>query len=172
MQDDFQKAEVEYQKALIAGRERIKSLENELKVLTEVHEEYKQHFEKLNKEFGDRGKKLMDLLVEKKTMEETYETHLKHVRTLLEEKEKEIQELQANSLSASDSEMLKSKITREIENQFKQKNENLLQELAKYDSDVFSKNIIFSSQKISDYILHLKQNMKILKDIMKSKSWT
>jgi len=136
MQEDFQKEELEYQKALIVAKERIKGLETELKVLTEVHEEFKQHYEKLSKEYNDRGKKLMDMLGEKKTIEETYEAHMKHIRVLLEEKEKELQEYQSKSISLSDAEILKSKLSREIEIQYKQKMDLLHQDLIKIEGEV------------------------------------
>ncbi len=78
----------------------------------------------------------MDLLSEKKASDDTYEANVKHYRGLLDQRDKAIQELQSRSLTPSDTDVLRSKLAREIEGQFRQKVESVMQENDKLENEV------------------------------------
>jgi hypothetical protein len=104
--------------------------------LQEVYEEFKQHYDKLAKECNEISKRHMETLAEKKQIEAENEAQLKHLRSMLEQREKNLEEQRSKALMPTDTDMLRAKIAREIEAPLKLKNDTLAQEIEKLESDV------------------------------------
>jgi hypothetical protein len=105
-------------------------------VLQAVHEEFKQHYQKLEQDYNERGKALINTIAEKKAMEEAYETAIKHYRLQLDQHQRRLQELQSKSQSVSETDDYKFRVTREIDVQFQHKYESMTQEIEKLESEV------------------------------------
>ena len=108
----------------------------EKETLQEVYEEFKQHYEKLKKECNEISKRHMETIGEKKHIEAEYEAQLKHLRGLLEQREKILDEQRSKALLPTDTDMLRAKIAREIEAPYKQKLDGMNQEVDKLESEV------------------------------------
>jgi len=134
--ENNQDAEMEYKKALIAAKEHIIRLQEEKRTLQEVHEEFKQHYEKLNKDYTELGRKLTELLIEKKNSDDAYENNAKHYRTILAQREKAIQELQSKTFVPGDTDVLRTKVARDLENMYRSKLETLSQENEKLENEL------------------------------------
>ncbi len=104
--------------------------------MQEVYEEFKQHYEKLKKECGEISKRHMETISEKKRLEAEYEAQLKHLRGLLEQREKILDEQRTKALLPTDTDMLRAKIAREIEAPYKQKVDMLSQDIDRLESEI------------------------------------
>ena len=134
---EYPDTEFEYKKALIAAREHIKRLHNENHALKSLQEDLKQHNEKLKTDLLDREKKLLEAISERRATEETYEVNIKRYNGLLAQRDKTIEDLQTRSLAIGDPELLRLRIQRDMEEQYKGKieligeeNEKVRKELA------------------------------------------
>eukprot|EP01022_Parablepharisma_sp_SALTPOND_P021277 TRINITY_DN411_c0_g1_i1.p1 TRINITY_DN411_c0_g1~~TRINITY_DN411_c0_g1_i1.p1 ORF type:complete len:1006 (-),score=83.67 TRINITY_DN411_c0_g1_i1:3692-6709(-) len=134
--EEQQNTLLEYKKALNAACEQLKRLKNEKDNLQDVYEEFKQHYEKLKKECNEISKRHMDTIAEKKHIEAEYEAQLKHLRGLLEQRERILDEQRTKALLPTDTDMLRAKIAREIEAPYKQKVDTLNQEIDRLESDL------------------------------------
>lgn len=104
--------------------------------MQEVYEEFKQHYDKLTKECNEISKRHMETLAEKKQIEAENESQLKHLRSMLEQREKTLDEQRSKALMPTDTDMLRAKIAREIEAPLKLKNETLIQEIEKLEAEI------------------------------------
>lgn len=157
---------LEYKKALNAACEQLKRLKNEKDNLQDIHEEFKQHYEKLKRECSEVSRRHLETIAEKKHLEAEYESQLKHLRGLLEQREKILDEQRSKALLPTDTDMLRAKIAREIEAPYRQKMENLTQEIDRVESElseVRRSNILLKSEmeannaNHSKYVADLKQ---------------
>jgi len=134
--EDQQNSVIEYKKALNAACEQLKRIKNEKDTLQDVYEEFKQHYDKLKKECNEISKRHMETIAEKKHLEAEYEAQLKHLRGLLEQREKVLDEQRSKALLPTDTDMLRAKIAREIEAPYKQKVESLNQDIDRLETDL------------------------------------
>ena len=86
-----------------------------------MHEEYKQHYEKLRKECNEMSKKFMESVSEKKEIETQFEAQMNHLKNMLEQRQRILDEQQAKSLTPMDTDLFRTKITREIQAPFRVK---------------------------------------------------
>jgi hypothetical protein len=61
----------------------------------QVHEEFKTHYDKLRKECNEINKKFIESVGEKKSVEAHYEAQMNHLRNMLEQRQKVLDEQQA-----------------------------------------------------------------------------
>ena len=134
--EEQQNSVIEYKKALNAACEQLKRIKSEKDNLQDVYEEFKQHYEKLKKECTEISKRHMETITEKKQLEAEYEAQLKHLRGLLEQREKILDEQRTKALLPTDTDMLRAKIAREIEAPLKQKIEALMQEIDQLETEM------------------------------------
>ena len=134
--EELQNSNLEYKKALNAACEQLKRLKSEKDNLQDIHEEFKQHYEKLKKECNEISKRHMETIAEKKHSEAEYDAQLRHLRGLLEQREKILDEQRSKALLPTDTDMLRAKISREIEAPYKQRIETLTQDLDKSDAEL------------------------------------
>ena len=104
--------------------------------MQDVYEEFKRHYEKLKKECNEISKRHMEAIAEKKQMEAENEAQLRHLRGLLEQREKILDEQRSKALLPTDTDMLRAKIAREVEAPYKQKVDTLQQEIEKLETEV------------------------------------
>eukprot|EP00826_Nyctotherus_ovalis_P014175 TRINITY_DN13923_c0_g2_i7.p1 TRINITY_DN13923_c0_g2~~TRINITY_DN13923_c0_g2_i7.p1 ORF type:complete len:478 (-),score=195.51 TRINITY_DN13923_c0_g2_i7:22-1455(-) len=133
---EYPDTEFEYKKALIASREHIKRLYSENHALKALQEDQKQLIEKLKGDLLDREKKLMETITESKATEKEYEVNAKRQSSLLAQRNKVIEELQARSLAIADPELLRIRIQRDMEEQCKTKLELMGEENEKLSKEL------------------------------------
>jgi len=150
---------LEYKKALNAACEQLKRLKNEKDNLQDIHEEFKQHYEKLKRECSEISRRHMETIAEKKHLEAEYESQLKHLRGLLEQREKILDEQRSKALLPTDTDMLRAKIAREIEAPYRQRVDNLTQEIDRIETELSEArraNILLKSEMEANNMNHNK----------------
>ncbi len=158
--EDQQNAILEYKKALNAACEQLKRLKEEKETIQGVYEEFKQHYEKLKKECNEISKRHMETIADKKRLEDEYEAQLRHLRGLLEQREKILDEQRTKALLPTDTDMLRAKIAREIEAPYKQKVDGMTQEMDKLESemsDLRRQNVLLKSELDANNAEHERQ---------------
>jgi len=134
--EELHNSNLEYRKALNAACEQLKRIKTEKDNLQDVHEEFKQHYEKLKKECNEISRRHMETIAEKKYIEAEYEGQLKHLRGLLEQRERILDEQRTKALLPTDTDMLRAKVAKEIEAPYKLRIESLTQTVDQLKTDI------------------------------------
>eukprot|EP01022_Parablepharisma_sp_SALTPOND_P019936 TRINITY_DN3502_c0_g1_i1.p2 TRINITY_DN3502_c0_g1~~TRINITY_DN3502_c0_g1_i1.p2 ORF type:complete len:584 (+),score=120.96 TRINITY_DN3502_c0_g1_i1:4852-6603(+) len=98
-----------------------------------MHTEFKTHFNKLKKEHSTLGQQYGNSLADKRHLEAELESQRKHFTGLLEQRQKTVDEFSTRSATTTDPEILKARIAKTVEAPYKQKLDNLNEEIEQKD---------------------------------------
>jgi len=102
-----------------------------------MHNDFKQHFDKIKKENSTLQAQNADLIAEKKRWEAEISSQKKHFVNLLDQRQKTLEELQLRTSSPiGEPDLLKAKMNRFVETPYKQKIDSLNLELEEKDGQI------------------------------------
>jgi predicted nucleic acid-binding Zn-ribbon protein len=83
--------------------------------LKEIHEQFKNQYDKLKKESDESHQRYLVLLSEKKEMENQFDNTIRSFKIAIEQKQKELEDVQAKVIPSLDHDMIRIKIINELE---------------------------------------------------------
>lgn len=106
---------ISLKKALTSTKAALDRLGDDYKTLKKIHEEIKDHNSSLEKENHELFLKLETISQEKKDIENQFDTTIRNLKSAIEQKQKEIEEVQTKVIPVLDQDMIKIKLINELE---------------------------------------------------------
>ncbi|KAL4440811.1 hypothetical protein ABPG74_013792 [Tetrahymena malaccensis] len=88
---------------------------DDYETLKNIHEDYKQHYQKLKEEKSEQVQRIQVVVNEKNDLENHYEQVAKNLKNQIEEKQREIEYIQAKVLPSLDQDMIRVRLLNELE---------------------------------------------------------
>ncbi|EAR85064.2 hypothetical protein TTHERM_00530160 (macronuclear) [Tetrahymena thermophila SB210] len=88
---------------------------DDYETLKNIHEDFKQHYQKLKDEKSEQVQRIQVVINEKNDIENHYEQVVKNLKNQIEEKQREIEYIQAKVLPSLDQDMIRVRLLNELE---------------------------------------------------------
>ncbi len=105
--------------------------------MKQIHEDFKNQYDKLKKESEDSHQKYLHLLNEKKEMENQFDNTIRNFKIAIEQKQKELEDVQAKVIPSLDHDMIRIKIINELEVPHRQAIDTKQHEVDKLQDQVY-----------------------------------
>ena len=88
---------------------------DDYETLKQIHEDYKHQYERLRQENDETNNKYLQIAAEKKEVENHFESTIRNFKIAIEQKQKELEDVQAKIIPTLDHDMMRIKIINELE---------------------------------------------------------
>ena len=93
----------------------INAIKDDYKTLKQIHEDSKQQYERLRQENDETNNKYLQIASEKRDMENHFDSTIRNFKIAIEQKQKELEDVQAKIIPTLDHDMMRIKIINELE---------------------------------------------------------
>mmetsp|Transcript_23387 Transcript_23387/g.41502 ORF Transcript_23387/g.41502 Transcript_23387/m.41502 type:complete len:465 (+) Transcript_23387:19-1413(+) len=105
----------ELYKALASTKEKLDRCCSDNEALRNMHDDYKVHYERIKKENTEYQQRCVEAVSARKDLESHYEITIRRLKTQVDQKKKEFDELQAKMIPPLDNDLMRLKLINEIE---------------------------------------------------------
>lgn len=124
-------------KALASAKSSLDRMGDDYKTLKTIHEELKNHNSSIEKENKELFFKIEALTQDKKEIEQQFDTTIRNLKSAIEQKQKEIEEVQTKVIPVLDQDMIKIKLINELETPHKLQMEAKSIEIEKLQEETY-----------------------------------
>jgi len=110
---------------------------NDYETLKQIHEDFKTQYDKVKRENEESNQKYLQLLNDRKDLENQFDNTIRNFKIAIEQKQKELEDVQAKVIPSLDHDMLRIKIINELEGPQRLALENKQQEIDKLQDQVY-----------------------------------
>ena len=114
--------------------------------MKQIHEDFKGQYDRLKRDSEDGNQKYIQLLTDKKEIESQFDNTIRNFKIAIEQKQKELEDVQAKLIPSLDHDMIRIKIINELEGP-----QRLALETKQFEID-----------KLQDHIYEIKRQFEIL----------
>jgi len=139
---------------------------NDYETLKQIHEDFKNQFDKVKKENEEATHKYLNALNDKKDLEVQFDTTIRNFKLAIEQKQKELEEVQAKVIPSLDHDMIRIKIINELEIPHRQAIETKNQEIDRLQDQVYElkRQVEFTNSKYESIRLEAEKDIRDLKE--------
>jgi chromosome segregation ATPase len=105
----------ELRKALASSKELLERFRSDNDSLRRMHEDYKNHYDRLKKECTEYQQRCVEAVSARKDIEGHFEAQMRRLKAAFDQKKKEFDELQTKMIPPLDNDMMRLKLINEIE---------------------------------------------------------
>ncbi|KAM3147617.1 hypothetical protein pb186bvf_000424 [Paramecium bursaria] len=153
-------------KALLASKAVIERKLNDLETQQSINDDLKKQIEQGRLELHDMANKIRILAHEKKQIEQQFDNTTRNWKLLTEQKQREIEEIQARLAPSFDQDMMRIKVINELEIPHRQQLEAKQNEIEKLNEQIYQKKreIDLGSIRIEQILQDNKKEIQIILD--------
>jgi len=139
---------------------------NDYETLKQIHEDFKNQFDKLKRENDEATHKYINALNDKKELEMHFDTTIRNFKLAIEQKQKELEEVQAKVIPSLDHDMIRIKIINELEIPQRQALEAKDEEIDKLQAQVFElkRQVDFTNSRYETIRFEAEKDIRDLKE--------
>ena len=105
--------------------------------MKQIHEDFKHQYTKVKKENDEASQRYIQLLHDKKDHELHFDNTIRNFKMAIEQKQKELEEVQAKIIPSVDNDMMRIKVINELEGPHRQALEAKQQEIDRLQDQVY-----------------------------------
>ncbi|CAK87391.1 unnamed protein product (macronuclear) [Paramecium tetraurelia] len=156
-------------KAIISSKAVISRKINEFETLQAINDELKQHIDKLKLDNNELNQKLRIALHEKKQTEQQFDNASKSWKLLIEQKQRELEEIQSKLSPSFDQDMIRIKLLNELEIPHRQQLEVKQNEIEKLNEVIYQlkRNLDLEIAKVETTKLENAKEIKLIQERFK-----
>ena len=110
---------------------------DDYETLKQIHEDYKHQYERLHQEHEEMSGKYLQAVSEKKEVESHFDSTIRNFKIAIEQKQKELEEVQSKVIPTLDYDMMRIKIINELEQPHRQALDTKQSEIDKLQDQVY-----------------------------------
>ena len=141
--------------------------------MKQIHEDFKNQYDKLKRDHDDLSHRNLSLIHEKKDVELQFDNTIRNFKMAIEQKQKELEEVQAKVIPSLDHDMLRIKVINEIEGPHRQAMEQKQQEIDILQSQVYElkRQVELVSSRAENLRFEAEKDVRDLKERHKVKGF-
>jgi len=153
-------------KALSSTKHILERTLNDYETLKQIHEDFKNQFDKVKRENEETSHKYLNALNDKKDLEMQFDTTIRNFKLAIEQKQRELEEVQAKVIPSLDHDMLRIKIINELEIPQRQAIEAKNQEIERLQDQVYElkRQVDYTNSKYENIRFEAEKDIRDLKE--------